>query len=160
MRESDKSLREEEIRDELTKVLLSNQAPQIEQNEAILVFSEGSSALKALEQTHLFGEGLVVREDQEESKLELLDLDDEQGAEVCKTYLCSIERLLNTLGLTLNSRSYRNEFTNSYKVLYRQMYEQFDSHAAYLPEILDSAQEAFDHLWVNGEKYVFSDHVL
>ena len=36
-------LREEEIRDELTKVLLSNQAPQIEQNEAILVFSEGSS---------------------------------------------------------------------------------------------------------------------
>jgi len=29
-----------------------------------------------------------------------------------------------------------------------------------LPEILDSAQESFDHLWVNGEKYVFSDHVV
>ena len=80
-----------------------------------------------------------MREDQEESKLELLDLDDEQGAEVCKTYLCSIERLMDTLGITLNSRSYRNEFTNSYKVLYRQMYEQFNSEAAYLPEILDSA---------------------
>ena len=101
-----------------------------------------------------------MREDQEESKLELLDLDDEQGAEVCKTYLCSIERLMDTLGIALNSRSYRNDFTNSYKVLYRQMYEQFNSEAAYLPEILDSAQEAFDHLWVNGEKYVFSDHVV
>lgn len=29
-----------------------------------------------------------------------------------------------------------------------------------MPEILDSAQEGFDHLWVNGEKYVFSDHVI
>jgi hypothetical protein len=29
-----------------------------------------------------------------------------------------------------------------------------------LPEVLDSAQEAFDHLWVNGEKYIFSEHVL
>ena len=29
-----------------------------------------------------------------------------------------------------------------------------------MPEILDSAQEGFDHLWVNGEKYVFSDHVV
>jgi len=40
------------------------------------------------------------------------------------------------------------------------MYEQHASRAAYLPEILDSAQEGFDHLWVNGEKYVFSDHVV
>ena len=40
------------------------------------------------------------------------------------------------------------------------MEETFGSKAAYLPEILDSAQESFDHLWVNGEKYVFSDHVV
>ena len=40
------------------------------------------------------------------------------------------------------------------------MEEQFGSKAAYLPEILDSAQESFDHLWVNGEKYVFSEHVV
>ena len=78
MRENDKSSREEEIRDELTKVLLSNQAASpVQQSEAQQVFRDGSSALKALEQTHLFGEGLAVREDQEESKLELLDLDDE-----------------------------------------------------------------------------------
>ena len=90
----------------------------------------------------------------------MLDLDDEQGAEVCKTYLCSLERLSSSLGIALCSRAYRDEFTNSYKVLYSQMELQFGSKAAYLPEILDSAQESFDHLWVNGEKYVFSEHVV
>lgn len=30
----------------------------------------------------------------------------------------------------------------------------------YLTEILDSAQEGFPYLWVNGEKYVFSPDVL
>ena len=30
----------------------------------------------------------------------------------------------------------------------------------YLTEILDSAQEGFPYLWVNGEKYVFSQDVL
>jgi len=30
----------------------------------------------------------------------------------------------------------------------------------YLVEILDSAQEACPYMWVNGEKYVFSDHVI
>ena len=30
----------------------------------------------------------------------------------------------------------------------------------YLTEILDSAQEGFPYLWVNGEKYVFSQEVL
>jgi len=30
----------------------------------------------------------------------------------------------------------------------------------YLSDILDSAQEAFPHMWVNGEKYVFSEHVV
>lgn len=31
---------------------------------------------------------------------------------------------------------------------------------SYLTDFLDSAQENFPHLWVNGEKYVFSDDVL
>lgn len=29
-----------------------------------------------------------------------------------------------------------------------------------MPEILDSSQENYEHLWVNGEKYVFSDEVV
>ena len=91
---------------------------------------------------------------------ELLDLDDEQGVEVCKTYLCSLEMLMSSLEISLCSREYRKEFSNSYKALYTQMEEQYGSFAAYLPEILDSAQESFDHLWVNGEKYVFSEHVV
>ncbi len=104
-----------------------------------------------------------MREEENEEtgdKFTLLDLDDEQGADVCKAYLCSLERLACSLALELSSRTYRQQFTNSYKVLYQQMRDQFGSKAAYLPEILDSAQESFDHLWVNGEKYVFSDHVV
>lgn len=31
---------------------------------------------------------------------------------------------------------------------------------AYNTDILSSAQEASPHIWVNGEKYVFSDHVV
>ena len=30
----------------------------------------------------------------------------------------------------------------------------------YLVDILDSAQEACPYMWVNGEKYVFSEHVI
>ena len=78
--------------------------------------------MKALEQTHLFSEGLMMRQvedDNGRSVIHMLDLDDEQGAEVCKTYLCSIERLMSSLGLALMSRAYRNDFTSSYKVLYR-----------------------------------------
>lgn len=30
----------------------------------------------------------------------------------------------------------------------------------YQVDILDSAQEAFPYMWVNGEKYVFSEHVI
>ena len=95
-----------------------------------------------------------------DEEAELLDLDDQNGAEVCKTYLCCIESLLKSLDIKRQDRSYREQFSNSYKVLYKQMFEQFNSECAYLTEILDSAQEAFDHLWVNGEKYVFSDHVV
>ena len=29
-----------------------------------------------------------------------------------------------------------------------------------MTEILDSAQENYPHLWVNGEKYVFSEDVI
>lgn len=150
-----------------SQVLLSVESPASNdyRNQSIArqTFKPGSPAFKALEQTHLFGEGLVMREEENEEtgeKFTLLDLDDEQGADVCKAYLCSLERLACSMALELSSRTYRQQFTNSYKVLYQQMRDQFGSQAAYLPEILDSAQESFDHLWVNGEKYVFSDHVV
>lgn len=31
---------------------------------------------------------------------------------------------------------------------------------SYLSDILDSAQEASSYMWVNNEKYVFSDSVI
>ena len=33
-------------------------------------------------------------------------------------------------------------------------------HQAYKVDILDTAQEAHPHMWVNGEKYVFSEHII
>ena len=71
-----------------------------------------------------------MREEENEEtgeKFTLLDLDDEQGADVCKAYLCSLERLACSLALELSSRTYRQQFTNSYKVLYQQMRDQFGS---------------------------------
>ena len=97
---------------------------------------------------------------EEEGETSLLDLDDATGSSICKSYLCCIESLLGSLDLPKCDRTYRDQFSHSYQELYKQMREQFNSECAYLPEILDSAQEAFDHLWVNGEKYVFSPHVL
>ena len=64
--------------------MLSRQAPpafqssQQRANElAKLTFRAGSSALKALEQTHLLSDGLVYREEvDEETNERLLELDD------------------------------------------------------------------------------------
>ena len=56
--------------------------------------------------------------------------------------------------LKVSCRDYREKFSKAYKVLYK------DQELCYLTEILDSAQEGFPYLWVNGEKYVFSKDVL
>ena len=69
-----------------------------------------------------------------------------------------MEKLYTSYGLKANERSYREKFSSAYKVLYRQNGGQ--EALCYLTEILDSAQENFPHLWVNGEKYVFSDDVI
>jgi hypothetical protein len=58
--------------------------------------------------------------------------------------------------------NYRKKFSKAYRVLFK------DGCLCYLTEILDSAQEGssilwligFPFLWVNGEKYVFSQEVL
>jgi len=53
-----------------------------------------------------------------------------------------------------SSREYRSEFSQAYRVLF------VDASLSYLTEILDSAQEGFPFLYVNGEKYMFSQDVL
>ena len=67
---------------------------------------------------------------------------------------------MKALSVETCNRDFRLSFTKSYSVLYAQLKEEFGSELGYLPEVLDSAQEAFDHLWVNGEKYIFSEHVI
>ena len=46
-----------------------------------------------------------MRENEEEAGL--LDLDDENGTEICKNYLCCVEGLLKSLNLKTYDRSYR-----------------------------------------------------
>jgi hypothetical protein len=65
-----------------------------------------------------------------------------------------VERLCEVFQATSSNRAYRNQFSKAYKVLYKE------GTLCYLTEILDSAQEGFPYLWVNGEKYVFSSEVL
>jgi hypothetical protein len=71
------------------------------------------------------------------------------------------------LCLPAQSRDYRDHFSASYKVLYesQQASDPYSGRSninslCYLTEILDSAQEALPHLWVNGEKYIFSESVV
>ena len=82
------------------------------------------------------------------------DLDSFEGQNSCKKFLSHIEKLCESVEAKCQGRAYRKKFSNAYKVLYK------DGKLCYLTEILDSAQEAFPYLWVNGEKYVFSKEVI
>lgn len=85
---------------------------------------------------------------------EKYDLDSEDGQRACKRFLNQIERLCERFKAMCATRKYREQFSKAYKVLYKE------GSLCYLTEILDSAQEGFPYLWVNGEKYVFSQDVL
>ena len=85
---------------------------------------------------------------------EKYDLDSEDGQRACKRFLNQIERLCEVFKADVAARTYREQFSKAYKVLYKE------GSLCYLTEILDSAQEGFPYLWVNGEKYVFSHEVL
>ena len=56
--------------------------------------------------------------------------------------------------IVTRSREYRKDFSKAYKILYRE------DDLCYLTEVLDSAQEGIQCLWVNSEKYSFSAEVL
>ena len=85
---------------------------------------------------------------------EKFDLDTLEGQSSCKRFLNYIEKLGECLKIRAKNRRYRKKFSNAYKVLYKE------GKLCYLTEILDSAQEAFPYLYVNGEKYVFSKSVI
>ena len=97
-----------------------------------------------LEQAAVCAVQIVQRNDQK------FDLDSFEGQNSCKKFLSFIEKLCDSLKIKSQNRTYRKTFSNAYKVLYKE------GKLCYLTEILDSAQEAFPYLYVNGEKYVFS----
>jgi gamma-glutamyl-gamma-aminobutyrate hydrolase PuuD len=83
----------------------------------------------------------------------MLDLDSQSGKQSAQKFLDSIAKLIERLGSELEPRLYRMNYSQTYR---RMMPE----HQAYQADILDTAQEASPHMWVNGEKYVFSEHVV
>jgi len=87
----------------------------------------------------------------------LFDFDTEEGQEACRRYLEALENLFALSFLKRANRAYRQDFSAAYRVLYDNPVA---SPLNYLVEILDSAQEAFPYLWVNGKKYEFSELVL
>ncbi|CAG9323865.1 unnamed protein product [Blepharisma stoltei] len=107
-----------------------------------------SSDFLLLEHTVICSSQLIRTDDQK------YDLDSEEGQAACKKFLNQIERLCDVFKAFCRSRSYRKVFSNAYRVLYREGF------LCYLTEILDSAQEGFPYLYVNGEKYLFSQEVL
>lgn len=82
------------------------------------------------------------------------DLDSEEGQRSCKLFFKELESLFKSFRAQQASRGYRENFSEAYKVLYKE------HELCYLTEILDSAQEGFPYLWVNSEKYIFSGTVL
>jgi len=101
-----------------------------------------------LEQSVILSAQLIQRSNQK------YDLDSQEGQGMCKRYLKILEKLQEEFKCQTASRQYRNDFSKAYKILYKE------GSLCYLTEILDSAQEAFPYLWVNGEKYIFSNEVL
>lgn len=78
-----------------------------------------SVCYKALEQAVLLGEDLVEREEEIEG-FRKLELDSDQGATTCRTFLVCIERLYDILNVVPGSKDYRLKFSKAYKVLYQQ----------------------------------------
>ena len=107
-----------------------------------------SSDFLLLEHTVICASQLFLRSDQK------YDLDSDHGQRSCKKFLNQVEKLCEVYKVPCASRDYRNKFSKAYRVLYKE------NSLCYLTEILDSAQEGFPYLYVNGEKYVFSAEVL
>ena len=82
------------------------------------------------------------------------DLETKEGKRSARRFLRHLEELCKMLEVKCNSRKYRSRFSQAYKKLYKE------DALCYLIEILDSAQEGFPHLWVNGEKYTFASLVI
>ena len=137
--------------------------PKKVDNTAHITKFSSSLVFNAIERVTKAGSELIVRQDPENPIQQinhnktLYDFDSETGLEACRKFLECLENLFALSFLKRASRDYRQHFTAAYRVLYDNPVA---SPLNYLVEILDSAQESFPYLWVNGKKYEFSQMVL
>lgn len=137
--------------------------PKKVDNTAHITKFSSSLVFNAIERVTKAGSELIVRQDPENpiqqfnQNKTLYDFDSEAGLEACRKFLECLENLFALSFLKRASRDYRQHFTAAYRVLYDNPVA---SPLNYLVEILDSAQESFPYLWVNGKKYEFSQMVL
>lgn len=147
----------------MAKIASKKHPPKVSISDHITKFAS-SLTFNAIERTTKAGSELLIRRPDPNNPVSqihenrtLYDFDSELGLDNCRKYLESLENLFALSFLKRASRAYRSDFTAAYRVLY-------DNPSAsplnYLVEILDSAQESFPYLWVNGKKYEFSELVL
>lgn len=117
---------------------------------ALTSFQEfkGSQEFLKLEETAKSINELIYKDDGK------MDLDSAEGSGAARRLLSSIEFLMNSFAIPCNDRSYRDQFSQAYKVLYKRQ------SLCYLTEILNSVQESYSYVVVNSEKYIFSSNVL
>ncbi len=89
----------------------------------------GSKQFLNLETAAIAGSQLIQRSDGK------FDLESVEGQDNCKKFLSELEKLFDSFKAAHVSRTYRNKFSQAYKVLYTE------GSLCYLTEILDSAQE-------------------
>jgi hypothetical protein len=82
-----------------------------------------------LEAAAIAGSQLIQRSDSK------FDLDTPEGQRNSKAFLQELENLFDAFKVPSAPRTYRNKFSQAYKVLYKE------NTLCYLTEILDSAQE-------------------
>jgi hypothetical protein len=100
----------------------------------------------------------IENEEGEEEITDKLDFDSEQGVSAIREIIKYFGKLFEELKLEKSDREYRKKFSRAYRTMLESQGSLDD--LCYVKDILDSAQENYAHLWVNGEKYVFSDDVV
>ena len=109
-----------------------------------------SSCYAHLEESVKLYEKLILKDGSDHK----FDIESENGQKACSNFLKAVQRLCIAMSIKRADRSYIERFSKAYKILYK------NDNTVFLPEIFDSAQEGYSYLWVNGEKYVFSEDVL
>jgi hypothetical protein len=132
------------------KSLPMKQDPVLDMEQFEVKLFLQSSCYAHLEESVKLYEKLILKDGSDHK----FDIESENGQKACSNFLKAVQRLCIAMSIKRADRSYIERFSKAYKILYK------NDNTVFLPEIFDSAQEGYSYLWVNGEKYVFSEDVL